>query len=140
MIFMFSADLSRFMYDYTAIFFSRLSATHHDPLRSVSPVVNVKTSEGDKRLSNTTLKYHVCCLLWFIDSLNLCVHRLSSKSFPDIHLNEKSPSSKIFLRKVALNKRYFYFSFLLFRTAFCRPPYYSVLSAQNWHRNGTRLS
>ena len=48
--------------------------------------------------------------------------------FPDIRRNEKSHSSMISLRKVALNKRNLYFSFLPLGTDFCRFPYYSVLS------------
>ena len=46
----------------------------------------------------------------------------------DNRQNEKSHSSKISLRKVALNKRNLYFYFLPLGTAFCRFPYYSVLS------------
>lgn len=47
----------------------------------------------------------------FIESLKLCVHRLPCRRFPDIRRNEKSHSSKISLRKVALNKRNFYYFF-----------------------------
>ena len=65
---------------------------------------------------------------YFFESLKLCVHRLPRRRFPDIRRNEKSHSSKISLRKVALNKRNLYFSFLPLGTAFCRFPYYSVLS------------
>ena len=54
----------------------------------------------------------------FIESVKLCASYLPSEGSPDNRQNEKSHSSKISLRKVALNKRNLYFSFLLLGTAF----------------------
>ena len=55
------------------------------------------------------------------------MHRLPCRRFPDIRRNEKSHSSKISLRKVALNKRNLYFSFLPLDTAAYSAPTVSFL-------------
>ena len=71
----------------------------------------------------------------FIESVKLCASYLPSEGSPDNRLNEKSHSSKISLRKVALNKRNIYFSFLLLGTALSAVSRiiqcYRVLSARN---------
>ena len=65
----------------------------------------------------------------FIESVKLCASYLPSEGSPDNRLNEKSHSSKISLRKVALNKRNIYFSFLLLYL-----PYPVLFSAIGYYR------
>ena len=71
----------------------------------------------------------------FIESVKLCASYLPSEGSPDNRLNKKSHSSKISLRKVALNKRNIYFSSLLLGTALSAVSRiiqcYRVLSARN---------
>lgn len=67
------------------------------------------------------------------ESLKLCASFLPSEGSPNNRLNEKSHSSKISLRKVALNKRNLYYSFLLLGTAFL--PYPVLFSVIGYYRH-----